>query len=384
MVLFMQFRYGQSLGTLRYTYASSLVFLVASLFGFGFSLDAPETKSGKAGLVGEQHLLELPSTPQLIKNMSDLPESDFKVNLPSKVGDWDRDDHPLVVTDKSIFDYMDGAGELYLGYRFCRLDVYTYKAKDQDEIVTELYWMGSSDDAFGLLSQDWGGEPQSLTSDSLKKRPSTIDEFPHALYGAGLLRIWSRNLYARVMATQENIPSRDAVLAIGKAIAAGRTASSPPKLLSALPTSVRLWTQRSNRLCFFRSHLVLNSFYFLSTENLLDLAPQVEAVSTVFDLASDKDRRPAVRLLLARYSGPEEAQRALAHFMKIYLPEKGKGLAQSSPKNSDLFQIEDGWLGYQRTDRYLMLVFECPDHTTATSFIDAFTENLHSGRVSDE
>jgi hypothetical protein len=187
------------------------------------------------------------------------------------------------------------------------------------------------------------------------------------------------------MATQENTFSREAVMAIGKAIVAGRTTSSPPELLGALPAAVNgLWTQRSDRLCFLRSHLVMNSVYFLSTENLLDLAPQVEAVSTVFDLASDKEPKPAVRFLLVRYSGPEEAQKALVHFMNIYLPEKGKPLAAGVPKNSDCFQIEDGWLGYQKSGRHLMLVFECPDHKTATSFIDACTKNLHTRRVSNE
>jgi IS5 family transposase len=53
---------------------------------------------------------------------------------------------------------MDGAGEIYLGYRFKRLEVQPYGSADQGEILVELYWMESSDDAYGLLSGDWGGE----------------------------------------------------------------------------------------------------------------------------------------------------------------------------------------------------------------------------------
>ena len=81
-------------------------------------------------------------------------ESTGHLHLPQKVGIWTRPDSPQVVTAKTIFNYMDGAGELYLGYRFRQLEVFNYAAVDQDEILVELYWMESSDVAFGLLSQD--------------------------------------------------------------------------------------------------------------------------------------------------------------------------------------------------------------------------------------
>ena len=385
MDLFMQYCSGLRVWTSVFTCLASVILLVASPSGLGFPQDAPKTKSGVGGLIGEQTPPVPPSASQSTTNMSNLPESDFKLNLPDRVGGWNRDREPLVVTSKSIFDYMDGAGELYLGYRFCRLDVYTYKSKDQDEIVAELYWMKSSDDAFGLLSQDWGGEPQDLASHNLEKRPLMVNEFPQALYGAGLLRIWSNNLYVRVMATQENAPSRDAVMAIGKAIVADRASSSPPKLLDVLPSGVkRLWTLRSDRLCFLRSHLVMNSVYFLSTENLLNFTPPVEAVSTVFDLVSEKSPKPPVRLLLVRYAGSEEAQKALEHFMNIYLPEKAKAPPPSVAKKSDYFRIEDGWMGYQKSGRHLILVFECPDPETATSIIGSCMKNLRTMEASNE
>ena len=100
--------------------------------------------------------------------------------LPKTVGLWTRSDSPKVVTAENIFDYMNGAGELYLGYRFDRLDVYEYKADSQKEILVELYFMKTSDDAFGLLSLDWGGDVVEHDLD-----------WTRALYGEGLLRLWS-------------------------------------------------------------------------------------------------------------------------------------------------------------------------------------------------
>jgi len=46
------------------------------------------------------------------------------VNLPTTVGVWSAPAQPRVITGETIFDYMNGAGEMYLAYRFQRLDVY--------------------------------------------------------------------------------------------------------------------------------------------------------------------------------------------------------------------------------------------------------------------
>ena len=84
------------------------------------------------------------------------------LKLPRSVGAWTQSGGPKFVGPQDIFNYMDGAGEFYLGYRFKRLEVQRYGSADQGEILVELYWMESSDDAYGLLSGDWGGEAVDL------------------------------------------------------------------------------------------------------------------------------------------------------------------------------------------------------------------------------
>ena len=76
------------------------------------------------------------------------------IALPKTIDGWTRPDQPRRITADTIFDYMDGAGELYIGYRFRYLDVIEYTSSDEDQILVELYWMESSNDAFGLLSRD--------------------------------------------------------------------------------------------------------------------------------------------------------------------------------------------------------------------------------------
>jgi hypothetical protein len=87
------------------------------------------------------------------------------VSLPSRIGEWTRAGAARRITAETIFDYMDGAGEMYLAYRFEHTDVFEYKSADDSlgTILVELYSMKTSDDAFGLLSTDWTGEPASLS-----------------------------------------------------------------------------------------------------------------------------------------------------------------------------------------------------------------------------
>jgi hypothetical protein len=291
--------------------------------------------------------------------------------LPKTVELWTGPDSPKVVTAKTIFDYMNGAGELYLGYRFDRLDVYEYKAQSQKDILVELYFMKSSDDAFGLLSLDWGGE-------SIDLNPSIPDEdpdgvvWPRALYGQGLLRLWSENLYARVMATQETAESRRAVLSIGEAIVKGRNNPPGPDLTKGLKMIlIQDWHLRRDRIRFFRTHLVLNSVYYLSHQNILDLDLACDAVMALYEKKGSSRERIRIPYLWIKYPEPQKAQTALSRFHQGYLPEHAlKTKTGLDGKFQSAFEVEDGWMAYECQDESISLVFECPDEETARAILD--------------
>ena len=62
-----------------------------------------------------------------------------KLDLPKTVGVWNRSDSPRFIHSENIFKYMNGAGELYLGYRFRHLEVFDYTSAGQGNILVELY-----------------------------------------------------------------------------------------------------------------------------------------------------------------------------------------------------------------------------------------------------
>ncbi len=292
--------------------------------------------------------------------------------LPERAGPWVRSTACRRITEDTIFDYMDGAGELYLAYRFSHLDVCDYEAPEASlgTIQVELYWMTHADDAFGLLSTDWGGEPVDLRGGPGPAGPAIAGGAgaaasgrgpsvpPHdALYGGGLLRFWSGSLYGRIMATRESPDSRAQVLAIATSIVSKRPANEgPPAILSRVPPGLgREYTLRPDRTCFFRSHYILNSVYYLAPDDVLGFGPAVDAAMSEFRSVRAGVR--PLRLVQILYPSPDAAAAALRTFLgAVQLPTAAAGAgagAQAAAAKSD-----GGWTGWAAGGRALAIVLD--------------------------
>jgi hypothetical protein len=305
-------------------------------------------------------LLSQAAVPSLVAEVSEV--SSMHVTLPSYVDGWAISAPAKRIEPNAIFEYMDGAGELYLGYRFRSLEVYEYTKPGASDIQVELYWMESSDDAYGLLSVDWGGVQANLGLDSAEVTPS----IPRALYGSGLLRIWSGGLYARVLVYQETEKSKQAVMNIGRSIVQGRPEPAVPGLVQSLPKDAgQQYTLRSDRTVFLRSHLVLNSVYFLGADNLLNLGQNCALTAAEYSPKTGEASSKSVRMLLVRYPDEFEARKALDHFQGVYFASKTIG-----DESRGVVHIEDGWAGFLLSGRDLGLIFEAPDEQTARLFLE--------------
>jgi hypothetical protein len=288
-----------------------------------------------------------------------------KPTLPVNIGMWKKADSFKKITSKNIFDYMNGAGELYVGYRFDHLEVYEYTSQEQEDILVELYFMKTSDDAFGLLSLDWGGESVDLNKTQIAASGTERYIWPRALYGEGLLRLWSDKMYARVMAYRDTPESKKAVLTIGHSIVKGRRNPPIPSMLKSFPDSIQSkWLLKKDRTSFFRSHLVFNSLYYLGHENMLDLGLMSEAVISTYERKSAEGIN-RIQLLFVKYGSNELALSAINHFHSVYLPEYSVSLEQSF----NVFSIENSWLGYRIEDSIVAFVFECPDEETIRAIL---------------
>ncbi len=301
--------------------------------------------------------------------LSHMPKPD----LPQKVGAWTRPESPRLIDARNIYAYMDGAGELYVSYRFRSLEVFDYKGRGPEKILVEIYYMGTPDDAYGLLSLDWGGEAVALDGSTPAVKGVSLAHPPAALYGKGLLRLRAGRLYARVLASRETPATRKAVLALGRAIAAGRQPGPVPGLIHKLPGDIGPhWKLRPDRVSFFRSYLVLNNIFYVSHTNLLDLDHSVEAVMAVYQKTESNPRR-RIHFLMVKYETKDLAAQAVKHFQAAYLPEHKASGGSAAIQTS---KIEDGWLAYRLKDRYVLIVFQAPDQDLARTLIQKAGHNL--------
>jgi len=301
--------------------------------------------------------------------------------LPKQVGNWKLSEGPRRIEPKAIFDYMDGGGELYLGYRFRYLDVYDYRDATDAQILVEVYHMETSDDAFGLLSLDSDGESVAFGQAG---PPSG-----RGIYGAGLLRLWSGDIFARVLAEKESQESRDAVIQLGSAVTKGRAQTAEPAFLKILPSEIAGYQLNGKQVSYFRSYLVLNSIYFVSTQNLLKLDLKTEAATASYRSAGAEQPK-SVRLLEIRYDAPGSAAAALRSFLQSYLPEhncKGSGKpagGSGAGAGTGTCLVEDGWVGYRAVGRTVILGFQLPSEQAALLCLDQATEQLKNWEKSHE
>jgi hypothetical protein len=272
------------------------------------------------------------------ENMED-PKETLASLLPEAVAGWTASPaEDQVFNPETIFDYIDGAGEVYRSYNFRTLLSRRFRRDGAGDLVADLFDMGSSRDAFGVFTHDLDGEDAGLGQGSN--------------YKGGLLSLWRDKVFVSLYAEEETAEAKAALLAVGAAVvgAVGRD-GPPPELLDLLPGEFR--HPRSVR--YFHTHHVLNYHFFVSTENILGLGPTTEAVLSV---RTPPGQPPAISpsatdrgvLLIIRYPDIPAASSAYADFLEAYMPDAPPS---SGPgENIGVVQTEDGlWTaGFSRKE----------------------------------
>jgi len=261
---------------------------------------------------------------------------------------WKWDEKEMEYNSKSLFDYMDGAAELYLVYGFQRLTVRKFEKPSQPPITLELYEMASSEDAYGLFSFDRQDEAAGIGQGS---------EF-----GGGLLRFWKGKYFASIYADGEGAEVESDILAMGRATAELIQETGPePKLVDLIPGKDFGLVDRSAR--YLKSHVLLNQRFFISHQNILNLSRRTEAV-----LAQYSREKQKTNLLLIRYPGVKEARDAYQSFMGAYLPDAG---------GKDLVKTEDQkWTMARQRGEAVIVVFGAPTAADAEALLKATEERL--------
>lgn len=75
------------------------------------------------------------------------------ITLPEMSG-WKLEGKPLVFSPETLYEYINGAADLYLDYEFQELTLAEYKGEKKAGVIIEVYRHQDSTQAFGIYSQE--------------------------------------------------------------------------------------------------------------------------------------------------------------------------------------------------------------------------------------
>ncbi len=273
----------------------------------------------------------------------------MKQYLPLEIEGWHLRDSIQTYDRESIFDYINGAGEVYRSYDFRRLSVFHYDADQQPGIMVEMFDMGRDEDAYGIFSH------------ARESEESGIGQGYE--YSGGRLCFWQARMFVCVLAESETDQTKEAVYALSRQIAErispshDGSDSNKPHLIEYLPKD----NLRAGSIRFFHQHASLNYHYYLAVENILQLNDETNAVLGCYDPAQ-------TYLLCVEYINSQAASNAYASFIQSYAPEAEKTGASCLDK--------DKWIAVRQQEQYLVVVFDASTEKGATGLVTSCVEKI--------
>jgi hypothetical protein len=254
---------------------------------------------------------------------------DLGPKIPKRVLDWKASGEDAVYDRKTLYDYMDGGAEVYLAFDFREVFVRKYADAGGDEIVLDIYDMGSSAEAFGMFSCD-RQDPEAGMGQGSE-------------YGPGLLRFWRGRYFVSITVAGGEDKAEAAVLALGRAVAPLLGPDGPPPAMLGLLPAEGL---KAGKTSYFHDHVHLSNRYFVSAENILALDAETDCVFAEYAGPTGD----AARLLLVRFPAAERARAAAASLRTALLPGTGADEAAMTPAGK--------WSWVRTRENLLAAVFE--------------------------
>jgi len=259
-----------------------------------------------------------------IKQENQMDSSGF---IPKEMNGWTAGEDKIY-DETSIFDYIDGAGEVYRAYQFIKLRARHFSKPENPNILVDLFDMGSSRNAYGVFTHNLEGEEADIGQGST--------------YQGGLLSFWKGSYFVSLYAERETQESKKTVLELGQEISSRiPNKGKVPEIVSRLPEQ----DLDRSRIRYFYNPLILNYHFYVGEGNFLNLNPETHAVLGVYGKGDD-----VYRLLLIQYPDETKAQKSQKDFIRAYMPDSA---------HSTVVQAEDGkWNGADVKGNVLVIVFE--------------------------
>ncbi|MEW6366851.1 MAG: DUF6599 family protein [Acidobacteriota bacterium] len=268
---------------------------------------------------------------------------DFNQSLPVSIDGWTKSEPPDRFTPETLSSYIDGGAELFLSYNFEGSISLKYKDSADAEIIVDIFDMGSSYDAFGAFAH---------SRETIDSRFGQGSE-----YAGGLLTFWKDRYYVSILAFPETPAKRDVVFRVADAISGAiKNDGALPPVIALLPAEDLI----PESVKYFHHYVWLNSFSFVSAENVLDIGNDTPAA-----LGKYRQEGATCYVLVVRYPDAALAEAAGEQFRQKVL---GGGTEMTRV-------MDDGrWTGLQRRGELLSIVFNAPDAQAVRNILTKIRE----------
>jgi hypothetical protein len=272
--------------------------------------------------------------------------------LPETIGEWTRQNDPVTYDRETIFDYINGAGEVYNSFAFREVVVDRYEAADSRGVTVEVFDMGNAEDAFGVFSYAREDEEEGIGAGF--ERKGTV------------LCFWQDRFYVCVAAEQRDENPAAVLEPVARGISAVLpSAGTRPALMDVLPEDGQI--PFSDR--FFHTHQSLNYHHYLHRENVLQLSSETRVALARYIPGS-------TYLLIIDYGRSTESEAAQQSFRAFLTPGSGgpepalDGRAESFSKNGSTWDL----VGIQ--SEFMIAVLDAASSEAAEDLWEAASANL--------
>jgi hypothetical protein len=236
-------------------------------------------------------------SPEAAAEAACLTRASLGLTYPDAIGDLKLAEPAKEYDRKTVFDPIDGAAEQYFRYHFARFYRGEYR-QDEGKVVTDVYELASSADAFGVQSA------------FLTQRTSNIGQ--QGYLADSQLTFWQGPYFCRLQAYDMGDRAGDALEQIGTALSEALAVRGPA------PDMVRLVERLQPEplsIHFFHTVEELTPQFYISTANVLGLDLDTDCL-----VAKLPPEGSPVTLLVVRYPDADRAQQALDGLLQVVLP----------------------------------------------------------------
>jgi len=265
---------------------------------------------------------------------------DLGALLPKEINGWKANEEDKLYDEETIFDYIDGAGEIYRAFNFKSLLARKFSKEGQPDIIADLFDMGSAKDAYGIFSH------------SLEEEEIAIGQ--GATYMGGLLSFWKDRFFVSLYSEEETEEAKKALFSMAEEIASSiKDEGRIPAIVSFFPPE----NLDRTKIRYFHNYIILNYHFFVADENILYLNQETDAALGLYKQNGERSY-----LLLVHYPGEDRAKKAFDNFLAVYMPDA---------ERTNIVRTEDGkWTAARLKKGLVSVIFNALTESQAKEMLD--------------